>query len=148
MRHIIRRTYRELERISGELRQIADKGFPMPEELRRISVQLDLEIGGLFVYLLFDGEIPHRSLVKAIQSGEISSISDNPHLSKAARQRLQQVLGAFKKNIIESNIWTGYADLARDIKGGHEKELAEYYGISGPELAELKSELQRKGWLD
>ena len=39
-------------------------------------------------------------------------------------------------------------DLAKAIKEGHEKEAAEYYGFSDRELVEIKSDLQRKGWLD
>lgn len=127
---------------------MGEKGFPTPEELRTISERLDSEIGGLFYYLVFAGEIPHRSLVEALQSGEISSTLESPDIPKLTAKRLQEFLEVFKDSFIESGMWTGWCDAARAFKEGREKQYAEYYRLSGGELAEIKSELQRKGWLN
>jgi hypothetical protein len=52
MRSIICHTYRELKSIAAELKQMADKGFPTPEELRTTSEHLDSEIGRLIPFAM------------------------------------------------------------------------------------------------
>lgn len=133
----------KLRLIATDLRKLSTSSPVDVKQLSRLSDKLDSLIGH---YLR--PELRHilpRAFADNLESGKVSIFQ---RLREDLREQFDEkdFYEEACATILDSiRLWK---DIARGINEGHENDIAEYYGFGSTELAEIKAELKKKGWLD